>query len=534
MINPLHIILQNELALLFVILTAGSILGKVKIAGVELSASGGVLFIALLFGHFQYDLPEQISSIGFAFFIYAIGFGAGPRFFQTFKKNGVKFGLVALFVALIASAVAFIMVKTLQLPLLVIPGVLGGALTSTSTLAAAYELIQDPIMSVSYGISYPFGLLGLLVMIQILPRILGINLKQEAHQMKVGHEEDDDELTYQKRVYNVQNPGLLEIPLRDINLRKLTGVGIVSIKRKDKIMQAHADSVLHYGDHVLAEGKLKNLLELGEYIGPEIEDDDIIERQNTSATVIVTRKKVLRKSLRELRLAQDLGVIFTRFQRDNVEMPVDPDFKLERGDVVTITGDAVKVKYAISLIGRQDFKKYETDIFLFSAGMLLGLLLGSVQIPVINASIGNAGGLLFMGIILGYMRHYGIVAGRVPLAARYILQELGLLLFLAGVGIKAGHSIMQYLSDSGLSIFVTGVMVTTVTLLSTLFFCRYLLKFDWNTSFGATTGGVTSTVALKIVTEKAESQYALLGYAGVYAFANILLTMLGQFLVQLT
>jgi putative transport protein len=168
----------------------GCLLGKVRILGVELSSSGGVLMMTLAFGHFHYTLSNAIGTFGFAFFIYAIGFDAGPRFFQTFRQNCFKFGLAVLFVAIIASCVAFLCAHIFQLPRLLLPGILGGALTSTSTLAATYEITKDPIISVSYGITYPFGLIGLLLLIQYLPKLFHIDLKKEAKAVQNDDEED--------------------------------------------------------------------------------------------------------------------------------------------------------------------------------------------------------------------------------------------------------------------------------------------------------------------------------------------------------
>ncbi|MBN2356930.1 hypothetical protein JXO59_12515 [candidate division KSB1 bacterium] len=526
-------ILHNDLALLFLILTLGCLFGKLKLAGVELSASGGVLFVALFLGHHGFMLADNIGTFGFAMFIYAIGFGAGPRFFQTFRRNGIKFGAVALFVALIASAVAFGCATYFELNYLLLPGILAGSLTSTSTLAAAYEIVRDPIMSVGYGITYPFGLVGLLLMIQFLPRLFNINLRKEAEQVRVDESEDEDANAFQSRVFHVLNVGAVAIPLKDLQIRQLAGLGFISIKRGDTMQLATADSVLQLHDHVLAQGSLPQLLELEELIGPEVVDNHHADSIRTAARVVINRRQVVNKTLRELRLPQDLGVILTRIQRTGIDIPINPDYKLERGDVITIVGGEENIKYAISLLGREEHKIYETDILTFSAGLLSGILLGMIKWPLINTNMGSAGGLLFMGILLGYLRNFGPFSGRVPIAARFILQEMGLLLFLASIGTHAGRGLIEHLLESGSAIFITGILVTTVTLMATLFLCRYLLRFDWNTSLGATTGGVTSTVALKIITRQANSQYAVLGYAGVYAFANILLTVLGQVIVRL-
>ena len=527
----LQTILQNELALLFIILTLGCLLGKLSISGLELSSSGGVLFVALAFGHFNYRLSEAIGTFGFAFFIYAIGFGAGPRFFQTFRKNGFKFILTAIFVASVATGIAVFCGYIFDLPKLLLPGILAGALTSTSTMAAAYEIVKDPIISVSYGITYPFGLIGLLLLIQFLPKLIHVNLKKEAKEVQEFEIEENEDCNIQRRVYCVKNPGIVGIPLKDLNFRELTRSGLITVKHGDEIEIANAETTLEIDDHVLAEGYLLNLIGLENHVGPEVMDNAISEPRYETAKVVINRKCIVNRSLSELRLANDWGVIASRVQRGGIDLPVIPDMKLERGDVITIVGKEDKLKHAVAILGRQEHKIYETDIFTFSTGLVLGVILGMIKWPIINASIGNAGGLLFMGILLGYLRNFGPFSGRVPIAARYIFQELGLLLFLASIGTSAGVGLVEHLKSAGPEIFFTGALITTFTLISTVYFCHYILKFDWNTSFGATTGGVTSTVALKIVTREAASQYPVLGYAGVYAFANILLTMLGQIIL---
>lgn len=529
----LQTVLENDLVLLFIILTLGCLLGKLNLSGLELSSSGGVLFVALAFGHFHYRLSEAIGTFGFAFFIYAIGFGAGPRFFQTFRKNGLKFIFTAIFVAGVATGIVFFCAYLFGLPKLLLPGILAGALTSTSTMAAAYEIVKDPIISVSYGITYPFGLIGLLLLIQFLPKFIHVNLKKEAEKVKDIEIEEREDYNFQRRVYCVKNPGIVGITLKDLNFRELTGIGLLTIKHGNKIEIANAETTLALNDHVFAEGYLPNLIELENYVGPEVMDGAINDTHYEAARVVINRKHIFNRSLSELRLAYDLGVIASRIQRGGIDLAVNPNMKLERGDVVTIMGKEDRLKHAVAILGRQEHKIYETDIFTFSAGLVLGVLLGMVKWPIINASIGNAGGLLFMGILLGYLRNFGPFSGRVPIAARYIFQELGLLLFLASIGTSAGIGLVEHLKSAGPEIFITGVFITTFTLISTVHFCHYVLKFDWNTSFGATTGGVTSTVALKIVTRESASQYPVLGYAGVYAFANILLTMLGQAIILL-
>ncbi|MBN2384547.1 hypothetical protein JXQ70_16860 [bacterium] len=535
--QSVQLFLNNELGLLFSILACGCLLGKIAINKIELSASGGVLFVALFLGHYGYLLPDTVSTIGFALFIYAIGFGAGPRFLQAFRRNGIKYALVALFVVIIAAVTALCCAEIFHFPRVFLPGILAGALTQTSTLAAAYEVTRDPLLSVSYGITYPFGLIGMLILIRILPQLLGIDLKQEAAQLDVNPAEDDLENGMSPnssplvRAYVIRESDWVGKTLRELDFRNKTGLIILSIRRNLEFFQALCETSLELGDHILVEGPLNNHLAFSQQIGPEIFDDSLLTPHSASARVVINRKQVLNKSIRELGLPQFFHVFISRFQRGSIDLEVNPDLMLERGDIVTINGPENGVKNATHFLGREEHKIFETDILTFSAGLFLGIILGQIRWPLINTSIGNAGGLLFMGILLGHLRNFGPFSGRVPVAARYVLQELGLLLFLAGIGTKAGQGLLEHLFNKGFSIFLSGVLVTSITLIATILFCRLLMRFDWNTSFGATTGGVTSTVALKIITEEADSGYPILGYAGVYAFANILLTMLGQIIL---
>lgn len=523
-------VLANPIALLFTILVLGTLLGKVKLHKIELSSAGGVLFVALIFGHYGFSLPDELGSLGFALFIYSIGFGAGPRFFQTFRRNGLKYVAVALVVVIVATATAVTGARVFNFSLKLLPGILAGALTSTSTLASAYQVTNDPVISVGYGITYPFGLIGLLMMIQYLPKIMKIDLKQEALEQRTIVTEDESETieNSSQRIYSVENPELIGRRLKDLDIPRSKQVLVRSIRHDDETDLAGADTILSRHDHILVEGAIEHLVGMESFIGPEVVDRSLLASQYQTVRVVINKKQVVGKSLRDLGLIKKYMVLLTRIQRTGVDLNVNPDIKLERSDIVTLVGKPNSLPLAVETLGRKEHRIFETDMFTFCVGLFAGLILGMIKLPGINTEIGSAGGLLFAGIILGYLRNFGPFSGRVPLAARFILQELGMLLFVAAIGTKAGVGLVDHLLLSGLEIFVTGACVTTFTLLATVLFSRYILHFDWNTSFGATTGGVTSTVALQVITAEAESNYAVLGYAGVYAFANIVLTILGQ------
>ncbi|MFC1850103.1 TrkA C-terminal domain-containing protein [candidate division CSSED10-310 bacterium] len=199
-----------------------------------------------------------------------------------------------------------------------------------------------PNLSVGYGITYPYGLLGLLILIQFLPRLMHVDLKEEADKIKgVDLEEEEEENhAFLTRIYSVQNQDLDGKTLKELNLRKATGILILTIKHGKTVKMAHADSVLRLDDHVMAEGRLNNLIEFEDYMGQEVMDDMIYEHHHSTAPVVINRRYAVNRSISELKLAQNLDIIVTRIQRGGIDLGIHPDIALERGDIITLTETA--------------------------------------------------------------------------------------------------------------------------------------------------------------------------------------------------
>ena len=218
--------------------------------------------------------------------------------------------------------------------------------------------------------------------------------------------------------------------------------------------------------------------------------------------------------------------------RSGVELPVSQDLVLQRGDTVDVAGVAASLDALTKHVGKAERPVHETDLFTFAFGICVGILVGSSSLDVgMPLSIGLAGGLLAAGLAVGYLRTTNPLVGNVPRAARYILMELGLLFFMAEVGISAGGNLVAALKDAGVAILVSGAAVTTLPTLAALLYGRVVLKMNPALLLGAVTGGLTSTPALGVVTKAAKSPVPALGYAGVYAFAVIILTVAGQFMI---
>jgi putative transport protein len=208
---------------------------------------------------------------------------------------------------------------------------------------------------------------------------------------------------------------------------------------------------------------------------------------------------------------------------------------LTKGDRLHVTGEAERIHRLAEWIGHIEEEVEETDLFTFATGVVFGIIAGVLVLKIGNISIGlgSAGGLMLVGILLGFLRSMHPTFGRVPAAARFILMELGLMIFMASVGLKAGGGIIEALLSVGPIIFLCGVVVTLGPVIVGYTFGRFVLKFNPALLLGALTGAMTSTPSLSVVSEAAKSELPALGYAGTYAFANVFLTFAGTLLMTL-
>jgi putative transport protein len=229
-------------------------------------------------------------------------------------------------------------------------------------------------------------------------------------------------------------------------------------------------------------------------------------------------------------LTAQRGCFVSLIQRLGVEIPLEGDIVVQAGDVVHITGPSSRVEAVGDLVGHIEREAEQSDLVTFSLGITVGLLVGTWTVTVagISVGLGTAGGLLAAGLVIGYLRALHPTFGRVPGAARWVFMELGLMTFMAGVGLRAGSGILETLAQSGLSLFMAGVTVTSVPLIVGYVFGRRVLSINPVMLLGAITGSMTSGASLSIVNAEAKSSIPSLGYTGAYAFANVLLTVAGS------
>lgn len=533
---------------LFLILGIGYLIGGIRVAGFSLGPVAGVLFAGLFLGHFEFRMAPGAQAVGFALFIFSVGYQAGPRFFDVLKSAGLKYFLLALVIAVTGFGVAVIATKFLSLAPGMSAGILAGGLTSSPTLAAAQEAlrsgqiappsgmaVESMINNVAtgYAITYLFGLAGLIAIISLMPKLLGINLAAEARKLEEKEKSGFSmgQANIGSRVYKVTNPELTEKTIAELTDRYWDKTSVIRIGRDGAMHKPETLDYLKLGDeiHILAPVEYFAHTVSRVSIGEEIVPDADSAQHAETAQIVIINSATLGKTLEQLDIARKFGVLVTGVSRMRMEIPLNIGFKLRKGDILSVVGPHENLDMLGVELGHTERDVAETDMVTFAFGIAIGVIVGlfSISIGQLSIGLGSAGGLLASGLVIGYLRSVNPRFGRLPDAARWILMEFGLLVFMAGVGLSAGGDIINTLISAGPVLIIAGMMVTIVPIVVGYLFGSKVLKIHPVLLLGGITGSMTSGASLSVVTKAANSPLPSLGYTGAYAFANVLLTIAG-------
>ncbi|MFH1965116.1 MAG: aspartate:alanine exchanger family transporter [Acidobacteriota bacterium] len=526
-------VLQHPVGVFFLIVAIGSGLGKIRFANITLGASG-VLFVGLLFGHYGYELPVFFQNLGIILFVYAIGLQAGPRFFNQFRSSGLTFAKIGIVVVFSGAAVTWILTTILGLDPALGVGMFAGALTSTPGLAAAMDAAGNPAVGVGYGLAYPFGVIGVVLFIQVIPRILRINLSSEE---KRAHEEESRLTRITRRQFRVTNPACIGKSLADLRIRGICKVTITRLKKNDTVIPAAKDCKLELSDVIMAVGTKSELEKLKLIVGEEASEESMMDSGGVVARdVMISNREITGRTLRALRLNSTHKVVVSRVFRENLAFTPDADFIVEVGDMLRVIGDTEDVEKFVTIAGQQEKRVHETNIAVLALGISLGVLLAYYEFVLpggIHFRLGLAGGPLFVSLILAHFGRIGRLNIRTPRGAKHFMQQLGLALFLAGAGVSAGGSLASVVQESGVQILAAAMAITLLSCLAGLLAARFLFKQNFLAVLGAITGAMTSTPALGVISDLTDRSEPFLAYSAVYPVALILMTICCQVLVYL-
>jgi putative transport protein len=543
-----------ELAI-FLALAVGFLVGPKKLAGFSLGSVTATLLAAVAIGQVGIQVPGPIKSTFFLLFLFAVGYGVGPQFFRGLSKEGPKQILFSMIVLALCLLVPLVCAMVAGLDLGYAVGLYAGSQTISASIGVASDQISRlglpaeqaqaylDAIPIGYAVTYIFGTIGsAIVLAQIGPKLIGVDLAAACvdyeKQMGGGQVGQDPGVfsTYRQievRAYRIDAAsGLTGRPVRELfpGLR----IFVERIRRGDRVIDADADSVLEPGDVVSISGPRAVLVEQVESVVPEADDQGLLDMPATMVDVFVRSKAVNGRTLREIAdLPQVRGIYLRKISRNMVEIPILPGTEVLRGDILTIGGSTRHVDAAVALLGHADRPVESTDLALVSAGIVIGGLIGALTYVAggLPISLSTSGGALLAGLVLGYLRTIRPTFGNIPGPALWLMNTLGLNVFIAIVGLSAGPGFVAGLQQVGMSLFLWGMVATTIPLVVAVLLGHYVFKFHPAILFGVCAGVRTTTAALGMIQEAAKSKVPALGYGMPYAIGNTLLTIFGMVIV---
>jgi len=543
----------NYILLLFVVLALGLCLGKIRLGSVQLGNSIGVLVVSLLLGQQHFSINTEALNLGFMLFIFCVGVEAGPNFFSIFFRDGKNYFMLALVMVGSAMLLALGLGRLFGWDIGLTAGMLAGSMTSTPVLVGAGDTLRNTMggnnllgseldnLSLGYARTYLIGLVSLIFGARYLPKLQHQDLPTSAQQIarERGLDTDSKRKVYLPviRAYRVGQELVAWADgknLRELGIYRQTGCYIERIRRNGILATPDGDAVLQVGDEISLVGypDAHSRLDPSFRNGKEVFDRDLLDMRIVTEEVVVKNNHAVGKRLSQLNLT-DQGCFLNRVIRSQIEMPIDDSIVLNKGDVLQVSGDAKRVKSVAERIGFISVHSQLTDLLAFCAFFIVGLMIGLITFQFKNFSfgIGNAAGLLFAGIMLGFLRANHPTFGYIPQGALNMVKEFGLMVFMAGVGLSAGAGINNGLGAVGGQMLLSGLIVSLVPVVICFIFGAYVLRMNRALLFGAIMGARTCAPAMEIISDTARSNIPALGYAGTYAIANVLLTLAGTLIV---
>ncbi|HWR36728.1 MAG TPA: aspartate:alanine exchanger family transporter [Clostridia bacterium] len=527
---------------LFVVIGLGYLLGTLSIFGFRFGVAG-VLFVGIAIGALDkaIALPEIIPSLGLIIFVYTIGIQSGPAFFASFKKQGLRDNGVALGLLIFGALLTLGLGHAMHLSAPRIAGLYSGALTNTPAVAAARErllfqsqsenLTPDQVRDLSdqpivaYGLAYPMGVIGVLLCFQLMRRV-----------WKVDASEAQETPAIRAQDFVVKNPGVVGRTIGDLlQLHKDSGFVVSRIRKDGETQLVSSDTHLSEGDIVVVVGDESGIERARHLFGePSPEQIELDRSELDFRRVFVSAPEVVGKRIGDLNLDTTLQATITRVRRGDVDVVPSAETILEFGDHIRVLTRRANFASVSQFFGDSIRGTAETDFGSVAIGMVLGALLGMVPMPLPGGSVvrlGLAGGPLLVALVLGKIERTGRITWRIPVSANLTLRQVGLLLFLAGVGTRAGFSFWQTLQSNGWQIVVAGTVVTFAVALATLFVGHKLLKMPYDSVMGMASGIHTAPASLAYAVNVSRNERPSVAYTTVYPMAMIAKIILAQLLV---
>jgi putative transport protein len=529
-----QLLLDQPFIALFAIIASGLLLGSFTIKGLNLGNSG-VLFTALFAGHLGYGIPGGIGTLGLVLFVYCVGIGAGGRFFAAIAREGATMAKLALIIVAIGGAITWAGAKLLDLPVDLAIGIFAGALTSTPALAAATESLTDSAsgVSIGYGIAYPFGVIGVVLFVQLLPRLLKHNFDAIDAEHEAEDKADERVITV---LIEVTNQNLVGKKIAEAGINNLNACRVSRIFKEGQLIPLSYSDEFSQGQLLLLVGLSKEITIAIDTLGHRSDRHLLKDVENERQNLLVTEYKIAGKSIRELASLKHYGVVITRITRGGLTFVPNTATLIETHDNLTTVGRTEDLKVFAKAIGHRSTAIGSTDLLSLSVGLTLGIVAGLIPIGLPGSTpitLGLAGGPLLVALLLGHFGKIGRIVGHIPRPTRLLLQDLGLVFFLANAGVEGGVSLVATVQQYGIDLFGLGMLVSLVPLILGWPLARKFFKLDPLQALGGICGGMTSTPALGAITAKTDSQVPVISYVSTYPVALIVMILITKILIGL-
>jgi putative transport protein len=545
---------------LFLAIGIGYWVGPKKLGGFSLGSVTATLLAAIAIGQLGIKVSPDVKAVFFLLFLFAIGYGVGPQFVRGITKDGVPQAVFAAIVSVLCIATAIVVAKVAGYSSGAGAGLYAGSQTISASMGLATDAINRlglpgdqaksllDIMPTAYAVTYIFGTVGSAILLATLgPLLLRINLREACKQYELAHGGErvlggsaDAWHPFEVRAFKIAPDSQVNdktVAQVEAMFPEQARMYVLNVRRNGSVENATADLVLRSGDVASVVGPREEVVALVGRDSPEVDDPKLLSAPIEGIDVYVTSKAVDGKTLTELgNLPGTRGAYLRSIKRGLTETPIPilPDTKIYRGDVMQIVGRTQDTTAAGKVLGVIDRPTDIADVAFIGLAITLGALIGAIVLKVagIPITLSTAGGALIIGIIFGWYRATRPTFGRIPAATLWFMNSVGLNMFIAVVGITAGPKFVAGLQTLGVGVFLWGIVATSIPLLIAMFLGKYIFRFHDAITLGACAGARTTTAALGMICDSAQSQVPGLGYTVTYAVGNTILTIGGMFIVM--
>jgi len=550
---------------IFLTVALGFFIGKLKYKSFSLGNVTSVLLVGVLVGQMKITISPTVKNVFFLLFLFAVGYSVGPQFFNSLKKTGIPQLIFATLMSVFGLLSTFLLAKIMGYNAGQAAGLFAGSQTISAVIGVGGntisgmsmdETVKESIINaipICYAVTYLFGTIGsAIILAQIGPMFWGGVNKARAicedleKKMGLGTDDVPDMIsTYSPIVFRAYNisPASVAVGKTVNELEEyFSGKGYkifverVREKSDRKIFVPQADYKFSVEDDIVLQGKGEMVITEMKEIGKELFDRDLLNFKVSHTKVMLINKDFIGKTIRELSHKKyKVKISLEKIMRGGTEIPLLPGTQLHRGDILSIIGHKDDVESSVKVLGYPDVDTQKTDIMSIGLGILLGGLLGVIAFHIgkANISLSTSGGVLISGLFFGWLRSKHPTIAKIPEPALWVMNTLGLNVFIAVVGISAAPGFITGLQQAGVSLFLIGAAATAIPLLMGLVMARFIFKFNPAEGLGCCCGSRTTTAGLPAVQDALKSKLPALGYTVTYAVGNTVLILCGIILIFL-